>query len=48
MSGPHISRVILRIESAQHRFTKRLRFLNNMSYSQRLMTFGLDSLEFRG
>jgi len=35
------------IESVQRRFTKRLRFLNNMSHSQRLMTLGLETLEVR-
>jgi len=33
--------------SSTRRFAKRLRFLNNMSNSQRLMTLGLESLEVR-
>ena len=34
-------------ESVQRRFTTRLRFLNNMSYSRRLVTLGLEILEAR-
>jgi len=45
--SPHFKSDIDRIESVQRRFTKRLRFLNNMSYSQRLMTLGLETLEVR-
>jgi len=36
-----------RIESVQRRFTKWLRFLNNMSYSQRLVSLDLESLDVR-
>jgi len=35
------------MESAQRRFTKRLRFLNNMSYSHRLVSLDLESFEVR-
>jgi len=48
--SPHFKSDIDRIESVQCRFTKRSRFLNNMSYrrySQRLMTLGLETLEVR-
>jgi len=44
---PQFKSDIDRIESVQRRFTKRLRFLNNMSYSQRLVTLGLETLEVR-
>jgi len=36
-----------RIESVQRRFTKRLRFVNNMSYRQRLISLALESLKVR-
>ena len=45
--SPHFKSDIDRIESVQRRFTKRLRFFNNMSYSQRPMTLGLETLEAR-
>ena len=45
--SPHFQSDIDRIESVQRCFTKRLRFLNNMSYSQRLMTPGLGTLQAR-
>jgi len=45
--SPHFQSDIDRIESVQRCFTKRLRFLNNMSYSQWLMTPGLGTLQAR-
>jgi len=45
--SPHFKSEIDRIESVQRRFTKRLRLLNNMSYSQRLISLDLESLEVR-
>jgi len=45
--SPHFKSEIDRIESVQRRFTKRLRFLNNMSYSQRSISLDLESSEIR-
>jgi len=48
VSSPHFKSDIDRIESVQRRFTKRLRFLNNMPYSQRLIIHDSWSRNFRG
>lgn len=45
--SPHLKQDIIRIEKVQRRFTKRLRGLRNLSYTDRLITVGLPSLELR-
>jgi hypothetical protein len=45
--SPYLIKDILKIESIQRRFTKRLRGLSDLSYKERLTVLGLDTLELR-
>jgi len=45
--SPHLKNSIYKVESVQRNFTKRLRGLSNLSYSDRLSTLNLPSLELR-
>jgi len=45
--SPHLIQDITKIEKVQRRFTKRLRSLKHLSYSDRLIKLGLPSLELR-
>ena len=45
--SPHLQCAIKQIESVQHKFTKRLHGLANISYNSRLAWLHIDSLEIR-
>jgi len=45
--SPHFKNSIYKVESVQRNFTKRLRGLSNLSYSDRLAALNLPSLELR-
>ena len=45
--SPCLVKDIIKVESVQRRYTKRIPGLQNLSYSQRLVLLGLDSLELR-